>query len=111
MISVARKPVATATLLWLITCLTVLVACVATGCNTSGSPSPKRSVEPNDTAHRDLIFRYEVDVRGVPADAGSAFLWVPVPPTTTDQEIHNLKVESTLPYVEVSERRYGNSAI
>jgi len=95
----------------MITCLIVLVACVATGCNTSGFSRPEISAEPNDNAHRDLIFRYEVDVRGVPADADSAFLWVPVPPTTTDQKIHHLKVESTLPYVEVSERRYGNSAL
>jgi transglutaminase-like putative cysteine protease len=108
MILIAQKPTRMACLL---VCLAVLVVCSATGCNTAGYSSTAVAAVTEAGPHRDLTFRYEVDVHAVPTDADSAYLWVPVPPTTTDQTIHQMKVETTLPYVELNDSRYGNAAL
>ena len=67
--------------------------------------------ERTDPASRDFAIRYEAAVHGVPSSARTAYLWVPVPPATSDQTIHALTVETSLPYEEVTEPRYGNRAL
>ncbi len=78
------------------------------GCG--GSPQPAAKTQ-EAARERTFEFRYEVVVPEVPPSAREAFLWIPYPPETEDQTIHDLEILGALPYEIVSEPKYGNRAL
>ena len=60
---------------------------------------------------RTVAFRYRAQVADVPADARAAYLWLPCPPTTEDQRIEGMRVDTSLPHEIVTEPKHGNRAV
>jgi len=59
-------------------------------------------------APRALEFTYSVSVADLPADAATAYAWIPVPLSDDYQQLEGYSVASDLPYELVSEPQYGN---
>ena len=57
---------------------------------------------------RAFHFEYTATISGLPADAGSIRIWVPVPSSDENQTISNLKVEAPVPVGEIRADRFGN---
>lgn len=84
-----------------------LTLAVTTGCAGDNAATLSSEVVPRS---RSFEFRYTVIVHDIPASAKEAFLWIPSPPETEDQQIKGLKVVSPLQHAVVTEKRYGNRA-
>ena len=84
-----------------------LALVLTTGC--SGDRAAVLSIEEAPRS-RSFEFRYTAIVREIPASAQEAFLWIPSPPETEDQQIRSLKVVPSLQYQLVTEERYDNRA-
>jgi len=57
---------------------------------------------------RQLEFTYSVRVSDLPADAASAYVWIPVPLSDEHQQLQGYKTAGGLDYADVSEPVYGN---
>jgi transglutaminase-like putative cysteine protease len=64
-----------------------------------------------DQEPRHFFLTYQAVARNVPSDAKTAYMWVPYPPSTPEQEIGEAQVDSEIPYEIVTESRYGNKAV
>ena len=80
---------------------------------TTGCAGDRASTLSTGTAFRSRLFefQYTVVIREIPASAKEAFLWIPSPPETEDQQIRRLKVVTPLQHQVVTEERYDNRAI
>lgn len=87
--------------------IAALTLMVATGCAGDSTATLSSTAVPRS---RSFEFRYEAIVRDIPPSAQEAFLWLPSPPETPDQEITQLKVVTPLQHRVVTETRYGNNA-
>jgi transglutaminase-like putative cysteine protease len=67
------------------------------GCTSS---SHTRSIEPVDTQreHRTFEFTYQASLPEIPAGAKEARLWVPIPVSTPDQKIEDVRITANHPY-------------
>lgn len=72
------------------------------------TPSVANSPEPND---RKFTFSYEFEIAGIPADTKQLEIWTPLPSCNENQTIANLRIDSKLPYREVTDPEYGNSLL
>lgn len=63
---------------------------------------------PGTATARRFEFRYTATVRGFPAGAKKARIWVPLPVSDEAQEITNLVVESPIPHTVGGDTVYGN---
>ena len=86
--------------------LSTVLLCAA--CASSGSGAP---VEPIDTqrSSRSFEFTYEAAIDTVPAGSKEVRLWVPVPVSTLDQRIEDVRIASSHPY-EQPPIRHGNGS-
>lgn len=60
---------------------------------------------------RTLKLDYRLHVSGIPQDAQYAYAWIPMPRTTSSQELANFKVSGNWDYDIVKDTRYGNKYI
>jgi transglutaminase-like putative cysteine protease len=77
----------------------------------SAEPAPPPVERADAPRLRTFELRYEATLRDIPGTASAAYLWIPYPPDTEDQQIRDLAVDSSMPYEIVREPRYGNRAL
>jgi transglutaminase-like putative cysteine protease len=85
---------------------TTLIVLACTACQ----QTPEKMVF-EEQSPRHFFLTYQAVARNVPADAKSAYMWVPYPPSTPDQLIGEAQIDSKIPYEIVTEPRYGNQAV
>jgi transglutaminase-like putative cysteine protease len=69
------------------------------------------SADHHEPHAREMTLRYEVEVQNADAAGKEVSMWLPVPPTTNEQEVRNLRVESELPYSIETESEFGNRLV
>lgn len=57
---------------------------------------------------RSFHFEYTALISGIPSDAGSVRVWVPVPSSDENQTVSDLEVDAPVPVGEILEDDYGN---
>lgn len=84
----------------------VLFTCALALCSGAGS-------RPGPSAARTLTtqFTYAATVPGAPAGTRDMRLWIPIPSDGEWQTIHDLEVQSPLPYRITKEKRFGNRMV
>ncbi len=81
-----------------------VVAFLAAGCSSAMARKEPAGPTHDRTSH----FEYAATVTGLPAQAKSVRIWIPLPRTDETQTISNLLVESPVPHRETREALYGN---
>jgi transglutaminase-like putative cysteine protease len=80
----------------------VVVAAVGSGISTFSQAS---------TAARSFEFTYVTRIPGLPADAKSSRIWIPLPQSGPYQTISDLKIESPFAYSTHRDSEYGNEYV
>lgn len=62
-------------------------------------------------AERRFQFVYEVAIKAVPESQEQAYLWLPYPQDSPEQDVENIRVDTTRRHEIVTEPRYGNRAL
>lgn len=69
------------------------------------------AVDPAAVTRMEIEVSYRTVVRSLPSDAERIHLWMPLPPTSPSQAVHDLTVHSTLPYETRTEARFHNRMV
>ncbi|HBB40818.1 MAG: hypothetical protein COW73_09770 [Nitrospirae bacterium CG18_big_fil_WC_8_21_14_2_50_70_55] len=69
------------------------------------------AVDPAAVSRMEIEVCYRTEVKGLPRDATRLHLWMPLPPTSPSQEVHDLTVRSSLPYEMREEALFHNRMV
>ncbi len=75
---------------------------------------PRRAaaaVDPAAVTRMEIEVSYRTEVRSLPSDAERLHLWMPLPPVTPSQEVHDLTVRASLPHEVRSGPLFGNRMV
>lgn len=81
------------------TMLTLIASLVIVTPTDANSPTPDE---------REFAFSYEFEISGIPSSAKRLDIWTPLPSSNENQTIKNLRIDSKLPYRQISDPEYGN---
>jgi len=69
------------------------------------------AIDPAAVTRMEIEVIYRTEVKSLPRDAERLHLWMPLPPTSPSQEVHDLTVNATLPHEVRREGLFGNRMV